>query len=156
MSPQTFPQFGYWGHFGQKSPLENWTIRRSLSLEKIDNIWERDATSICLKMLRYLPGKKMIWAHLKWICNWSSSYENKMCPRPGRQKCSACRKVLSNWRGGGWGRGVLRWGTKCRERPKMPGAAELTSHQQLFSRHTAPEGPAEKQLTVTRQTVNSK
>ena len=45
----------------------------------------------------------------------------------------------SVWRGGIGREG--EGGIKCRERPKMPGAAELTSHHQLFPpRHTALKG----------------
>ena len=48
MSPQTFPQFGYRGHFGQRSPLENWTvIVIGLRGTDIDNIFGR--RSICSK-----------------------------------------------------------------------------------------------------------
>ena len=40
MSPQTFPQFGYRGHFGQRGPLENWTvIVIGLGGTDIDNIF---------------------------------------------------------------------------------------------------------------------
>ena len=120
MSPQTFPQFGYWGHFGQRSPLENWTvIVIGLGGTDIDNIFLGEEVFVqnAKKRERWTFRKIMLIGWWVKRCPMPSSgldlqletrrlftkntgNENKTRPRIGGwQKRSMCRKVLSNW----WG-----------------------------------------------------
>ena len=134
MSPQTFPQFGYWGHFGQRSPLENWTvIVIGLGGTDIDNIFLGEEVFVqnAKKRERWTFRKIMLIGWWVKRCPMPSSgldlqlearrlftkntgNENKTRPRIGGwQKRSMCRKVLSNW----WGcykykrRGIVQKGT---------------------------------------------
>ena len=82
------PQFGCRGHFGQNSPLENWSPVIGIAREKIDNaVWEKKSY--------FEHFLKVDWRQ-KWICKIRNENWRKTRPIVEDKSAKGAEKFCSN------------------------------------------------------------